>query len=88
MITIPGKTKFTLDRQTMLPNGQYKKGGGLCIYIDNKYGKFCTLDSTCTISNDILEILTIKVRKPGFKYLNISVIYKPPKISSKLLFIL
>ena len=84
MLNFPDKTLFRLDRQSILPNGSAKKGGGVCIYIDKKYSKFCKILKTCTASNDDLEMLTISLRKPGIKFMNISVIYKPPKTPAKI----
>ena len=83
MLTFPGKTLFRLDRQSTLPNGLVKKRGGLCIYIDNKFSKYCKILKSCTLSNHHLELLTISLHKPGLKHMNISVLYKPPKTSAK-----
>ena len=83
MLKLPNKTLFRLDCKSKLSNGTVKKGGGVCIYIDKKYSKFCKVLAACTISNDELEVLTISLRKPGLKFMNISVIYKPPKIPAK-----
>ena len=71
------------DRHSTLPNGLVKKGGGLCIYIDNKFSKFCKINKACTLSTDQLEFFTISLRKPGLKHINILVLYKPPKTSPK-----
>ena len=79
MLSFPGKSLFRLDRQTKLANGATKKGGGICVYIDNKYSKFCKAISSCSVSNADLEILTIGLMKPGLKFMNISVVYKPPQ---------
>ena len=79
MLSFPDKSLFRLDRHVKLPNGNAKKGGGVCLYVDNKYSKFCKIVTTTTMSNEEIEILTISVRKPGLKHMNITVIYKPPK---------
>ena len=85
MLEFPGKTFFRLDRQSTLLNGQRKKGGGVCLYIDNKLGKYCKIIPSCTNSGDHIEILTVSLRKPGLKFMNVSVLYKPPKTTSKTL---
>ena len=74
---------FRLDRQTTLQNGLQKKGGGLCIYIDDRLSKYCKVISECSISNDEIEIFSISLRKPCLKFMNVSVLYKPPKTTSK-----
>ena len=85
MLTFPDKTIFRLDRQTKLANGLPKKGGGICIYVDARYSKFCTALPSCTMCCEDFEIMTISLCKPGTKFMNISVIYKPPKTNAKLL---
>ena len=83
MLAFPNKTLFRLDRQAQLANGFIKKGGGVCLYIDNKYSKFCKIAPSCTVGNEELEILTVTLSKPGLKFMYISVLYKPPKTSTK-----
>ena len=82
-LSFPDKTLFRLDRQTRHVNGTLKKGSGVCLYVDNKYSKYCKVLSSCTLSNDEMEILTIGPCKPGLKYMNITVLYKPPKKNVK-----
>ena len=59
MLNFSSKTLFTLDQQSCLPNGSIKKGGGLCIYSDNNFSKYCKILKSCTFSNDQLEVLTM-----------------------------
>ena len=79
----PEKTLFRLDRQSTLQNGKTKEGGGVCIYIDNKFSKYCQVLQECSTSNEDIEILTISLLKPGLKFMNISVLYKPLKLLRK-----
>ena len=83
MLKFPGKTLFRLDRQSTLQTGKTKKGGGVCNYIDNKFSKYCQVIQECSTSNEDIDIFTLSLRKPGLKFMNVSVLYKPPKTSSK-----
>ena len=77
------RKNFISDRQSTLQNGKTKKGGGVCIYIDSKFSKYCQVLQECSTSNEGIAILTISLRKPGLKIMNIYVLYKPPKSTSK-----
>ena len=53
------------------------------MYVSNKFSKFCKIVPACTLSNNVIAILTVSLRKPGLKHMNISVLYKPPKTPVK-----
>ena len=71
MLNIPGMVNYRLDRQ-------FKKGGGLCIYVSLKWSKYIKqIDALSYISNDI-EVLTISLNKPTFRKFLISCVCRPP----------
>ena len=67
---IPGKKLFRCDRN--------KRGGGVCIYINIKLAPFCEIDKLSTFCTSDLELLTVKVKKPGLKNMIIASLYRPP----------
>ena len=77
MVYLSGKTVFRKDRNY----GQIslKKGGGVCIYVDNKWSNFATLNNEYSYSDPDLEILTLNIDKPGCKKMTVSCAYRPPK---------
>ena len=70
ILEIHGKKLYRCDRN--------KRGGGVCIYINIDLPSFCDIDKKSTFSNSDLEILTLKIRKPGLKYMTIASLYRPP----------
>ena len=70
-IQFPGKKLFRSNR-----NG---RGGGVCVFIDSNIAPYCEIDKNHTYCNRDLEIISISVKKPGFKHMFICVIYRPPR---------
>ena len=80
MLHIDDMKLFRLDRlSTRRGLYRYNNGGGVCIYVNSKWASFCTIYGRGTICRPDFEILTLKIEKPNFKKLLISVVYKPPK---------
>ena len=71
ILEIPGKKLFRRDRNN--------RGGGVCIYIKSNLASFCEIDKNSTFGNSDLEILTLKIRKPGLKHMIIASLYRPPR---------
>ena len=78
LIHLNGKTCYRADRHYIDGTG-YKKGGGVAIYVGNKWSSFVTIDCANTFSTPELEIVTVQIDKPGNKQMIISCIYRPPK---------
>ena len=71
MLKMPNMTLYRLDRTI-------KKGGGVCIYVNNKWAKFIKLDHTHTTLSTDVEMLTLIMNKPLFRKLSITCLYRPP----------
>ena len=74
LLLSPGKSLFRQDQKYRTGN---VKGGGLCIYIDSKFGPYCKINtdvSTCTTD---FELLCLDVKKPGNWYMTILCLYSP-----------
>ena len=71
LISIHGKSIFRTDRST--------RGGGVCIYVDNKISPYCTIDAKSSFCNSDIEIISLDVKKPGMKYMKVSSVYRPPR---------
>ena len=70
MLEIPRKNLFRIDRNS--------RGGGLCIYVDSKLSPHTEIYNKSTFVNSNIEILSLDIKKPGFKHLLVSCIYRPP----------
>ena len=71
MIAIPGKTIFRQDRCA--------RGGGVCIYVNTDLGSDCTIDKTSSFTNMNLEIISLDLKKPNFRFTKIICLYRPPR---------
>ena len=80
MIHIDNMNIYRLDRPR-LRRDQYRfnNGGGVLIYVNNKWVSYCTVFAPGTLSTVDIEIITLKVDKPNFKTFFVSTVYKPPK---------
>ena len=67
MLEIPGKNLFRIDRNS--------RGGGLYIYVDSKLSPHTEIYNKSTFVNSKIEILSLNIKKPGFKHLLVSCIY-------------
>ena len=71
MLAIPNMTLYRLNRSS-------KRGGGVCIYVANRWAQYVKLDHVNTISTSDFEVITILLNKPHFRKLSISCVYRPP----------
>lgn len=67
---------FRLDRQTKIPSGLTKKGGGVCILV--RKGISIELTDCINISNENVEMLHLNIKKGMAARLNIIGVYRPP----------
>ena len=56
-----------------------KRGGGVAIYVKEKWVPYVTVYPAGTIITGDYETLSLKIDKPGFKKTFLCVTYKPPK---------
>ena len=79
LVNIPGYVIFSQDRNIVTGNANVsKRGGGLCIYVCDKFAKYTEVDVRISnVSNDI-EQLWISIKCPNVKYKYIGMIYRPP----------
>ena len=75
LLAIPGKTIFRRDRGT--------RGGGVCIYVDNKLSPFCKVDVQSSYVSPDLEIISLDIKKTGLKFMKVLSIYRPPRGNHK-----
>ena len=80
IVSINGMKIFRLDRPTA-KRGHYRfnNGGGVCVYVGDKWTSYCTIYSPGTRSTPDFEILSLKIVKPNFKIFFVISVYKPPK---------
>ena len=76
LLHFPGKSIYHQNRK--YPTGKVK-GGGLCIYIDSKFGSYCTINTDISICTPDFELLGLDVKRPGNRYMTIICVYGPPK---------
>ena len=55
-----------------------RRGGGVAIYVKESWAQYTTVNIEGTIITGDYEILSLKVNRPGFRKLSMSVVYKPP----------
>ena len=83
ILSIPGAQLYRNDRGSV-DRLQYderavpRRGGGVAIYVRDKWVPFVTICTVGTTITGDYEILSLKITKPGFRNLFISVVYKPP----------
>ena len=65
MLSIPNMVLFRKDRPL-------KKGGGVCIYVADKWAKYTRIDHQNTTSTPNVEIISLLIKKPTFR--NISLV--------------
>ena len=76
LLQFPGKYLYRQDREYAMRN---VKGGGVCIYVDIKFGPFCKINSDISVCTPDYEVLCLDVKKPGNRCMTIICIYRPPK---------
>ena len=54
-------------------------GGGVCIYVSEKWSDFCTVIPEGTQISKDFEMISIEIIKPKFEKIFIACFYKPPK---------
>ena len=82
LLNIGGYTLFRADRDSYSNTGNVqkpKKGGGLCIYVLDKYVDYITVLDEMTCINTDIEQLWLKLSFPNVKHKCIGCIYRPPK---------
>ena len=71
---------FRLDRvNARFGHYRFNNGGGVCIFVKEKWISYCSLYTPGTLSISDFEIITLKIDKPNFKTFFVSSVYKPPK---------
>ena len=79
MLYIPGYSLLRLDRSWLNPQGQIKKGGGVCCYINTNM-KFTHQEfDDLNCSNKDIEIHHILIEQPAIKKCILLNIYRPPQ---------
>ena len=76
LLHFPGKTLYRQDRRYQTRN---VKGGGLCIYIDSKFGPYSTVNMDISICTPDYEMLCLDIKKPGNRHMTVICVYRPPK---------
>ena len=71
LVSISDKVIYRQDRNN--------RGGGVCIYVNQKLAQYCKIDINSSFTNSDLEIVTINITKPGNKYAKVSSVYRPPR---------
>ena len=54
-------------------------GGGVCIYISEKWYDYCKVIDLATVIDKDYEILTVQIEKTNFKKIVLACVYRPPK---------
>ena len=54
------------------------RGGGVCVYLTDKLGAYCTLCTNFTKCSSDYEILCLDIKKPGLRHMTIICLYRPP----------
>ena len=78
LLNIPSMKMFRQDRVWTNDNGIVKKGGGVAIYVKNRWSPYTEVISDATCSNSNIEIITISVKRPGRRHMSIMMVYRPP----------
>ena len=82
LLHIGGYTIYRLDRLTNVISGNGDssiKGGGLCLYILDKYVNYINVLDEFSYVNSDIESLWLKLSCPNIKQKYIGCIYRPPK---------
>ena len=82
ILQFPGKKLYRFDRTHNTGN---VKGGCVCIYIDEKYGPYCTINMEITSCTPDYKILCLDASLPNHKYMSIICMYRPPRGNIKYL---
>ena len=78
LTTIQGYKFLRSDRQTKLPNGRIKAGGGLGFYCKDTLQIDTEEHSNHNISNEIIELQWAVITRPHTKKILIGNVYRPP----------
>lgn len=76
LINIDNYDLYRLDRQTVLPSGIVKRGGGVCVYIKSSFA--VTNWTSLAVSNSDLELMSLSCKLGNSRKLNIHAAYRPP----------
>ena len=79
LLHIGGYTLFRSDRNGYDANHRPTKGGGLCIYVLDKYVDHITVLDEMSCINPDIEQLWLKLCIPNVKHKCIGCVYRPPK---------
>ena len=66
------------DRQAMRPNGKPKQGGGLCIYVHEKYDVTKISDDQASISCEDIELFWLQINIKQTRPIILGALYRPP----------
>ena len=76
LLHFPSKMLFRQDRSY---GHREVRGGGVCIYIDSKFGPYTSVNVPCSTCNSDFEILSLDITRPGHKHMTMVCIYRPPR---------
>ena len=80
LIKINNMKIFRRDRRCNITDyNVHVYGGGVCIYVSNKWSDYVNVIREATVVTKDYEIMSITIDKPNFKKLFVSCVYKPPK---------
>ena len=84
MINIPNFVPYRLDRceadPLLINNGMIpRRGGGVIIYVKNKWAPFVNIYKNGTTITENFEMISITLDKPGVRKMYLTCVYKPPK---------
>lgn len=65
-----------LDRKVRKPNGSYKTGGGLCVFVRNDISYVET--EVVMLSDEDVELIHVKLTHGHMKPVNLTAVYRPP----------
>lgn len=76
LVCASGYNLFRLDRQVTTESGSVKRGGGIALYIRNKFtvSNWTNLD----VSDRDVEVISLSCKLGHNKRLNLTAVYRPP----------
>ena len=77
ILNINGKRIYRLDREGKNINVKIR-GGGVCVYLDNKLSTYCTLHPAFIKCTADFELLCLDIKNSGLKFMTVICLYRPP----------
>ena len=77
LLNIDNYVMFRLDRSSNVTSG--KRGGGICIYVKDKFSDYISVLNELLNINDDIEQLWLQLACPNVKNKCIGCVYRPPK---------